>query len=494
MAVERLPLAFSMGEREPGDTSDALLKNCYGETIEFDPTERGAKEVMVTKRPGLKAHTDLSAATTDTGRGIYEWEGNVYSVVGDEVFKGTSDIGQVHTSSGRVYFDQAFDGTGLLIMHDGASLYTIDTSDVIRSRGSGATAEFDDEAMPVAMVSGLVVLDQYACVLDAEGAIHSSPVGDIMPTSNANNAAWDGDTVQSEIRSDNGVAIARYVNYLVSLGEDTVEFFYDAANAVGTPFNRFEGMGSLIGCAAGDTVVNIDQALCWVAKSNEGGRFVAVLNEGFQPQRISTNAIDEILDKEGTGIANAYAYYVRIAGKLFYVLTLPTTAARTFVFDVNEQKWGEWTSDTSGSEAFFTAMDSTEADGTMVLLDDSNGRTYDFDPETFQDNVAGSAENIEVEIRTPKTDSGNMMNKFMSRAQVIGDLNASTGTVNIAYSDDDYQNWSTNRTQDLDNHEEWLTRLGVYKRRAFRIQHTLNFPMRLSALEVNVDQGHYGRS
>ena len=87
-----------------------------------------------------------------------------------------------------------------------------------------------------------------------------------------------------------------------------------------------------------------------------------------------------------------------------------------------------------------------------------------------------------------------MMQKFMSRLQLIGDLNSSTGTVNVSYSDDDYQNWSTNRTQDLDNHEEWLTRLGVFKRRAFRIQHEQNLPMRLTALEANVEQGHYGRS
>jgi hypothetical protein len=277
----------------------------------------------------------------------------------------------------------------------------------------------------------------------------------------------------------------------VGLGEKTIEVLYDAANATGSPLNRFEGMGQLIGCASANTAANCENHLVFVAQGEESGRFVAMYAGGFKPERISTQAIDEILDKEGTGLANAYGFHLRVAGHPCYVLTLPTTAARTFVYDIAEKEWYEWTSDVSDTETYWTAVDSAALDGTTILLDENNGLLYDFDTETYQDQT-GSNETIKVEIRTRKHDEGTMQNTFMWRLQAIGDLNASSGTINIAWSDDDYQTWTTNRTQDLDDHQSWLTRLGMFKRRAFRIQHEQNLPMRLSHLEVNTSRGHYG--
>jgi hypothetical protein len=279
----------------------------------------------------------------------------------------------------------------------------------------------------------------------------------------------------------------------VGFGEDTIEILYDAANTIGSPFNRFEGMGMLIGCASANSVANCDNALVWIAKSPDGGRFIAKLEGGFDHTRISTTALDAILDKEGANIANSYGFHVRHGGHSFYVLTLPTTAARTFVYQFEEQEWTEWTSDIADTEAFFQCMDSAEIDGKTLLMDDSTGKIYEFNADTFLDNTTG-AETIKVQIITAKNDTGTMQNKFMSRLQAIGDLNATTGAISIAWSDDDYKTWSTDRTQDLDNHQSWLSRLGMFKRRAFRIKHENNLPMRLSHLEVNGETGHYGKS
>jgi hypothetical protein len=214
---------------------------------------------------------------------------------------------------------------------------------------------------------------------------------------------------------------------------------------------------------------------------------------GFDAKRISNTAIDRILDKEGANISNAYSFFVRHAGHSFYVLTLPTTSARTFVYQFEEDEWSEWTSDISDTEAFFQCMDSAEKDGKTILLDDSTGKLYEFDQDTFQDATTGT-ETIKVQIDTDKIDNGTMQNKFMHRLQAIGDLNATTGTIGISWSDDDYKTFTTARTQDLDNHQSWLTRLGMYKRRSFRITHEVNFRMRLSHLEVLGETGHYGKS
>ena len=127
------------------------------------------------------------------------------------------------------------------------------------------------------------------------------------------------------------------------------------------------------------------------------------------------------------------------------------------------------------------------------MQDDSNGLLYDLDTETYQDQT-GSNETIKVEVRTRTWDMGTMQNKFMRRLSVISDLNTSSGTINVAWSDDDYQNWSTNRTIDLDSYQTWLTRCGMFKRRAFRVQHQQNLPFRATYIEMNGETGHYGRS
>lgn len=482
MAVIRFPLAAPLGEREPGDTSDPRLKNCFKETILEDGGQDAKPTVYVTKRWGLKAAVDTGSVAA--GRGIHTWKGAVYAVVGNQLFKDgvdatASGTRTLDTSTGRVFFAEADEATDLLVFHDKTNLYTYDGT------SSGLTKEADVD-IPASPVSGIAVLDGYCILMDSGAAIYNSNFNAVQ--------AWtNGDNLTAEVQADPGVAVSRYINYLVGFGDDTIEYFYDAANANGSPFNRFDGMVTLIGCAAGDSVALCDQKLLFVARSPGGGRFVGMMEGGFETKRISTQAIDEILDKEKAGISNAYGYHIRKGGKDLYVLTLPTTAARTFVADLDENTWYEWTSDTSGTETYFTGVDATDDDGATYILDEDNGKYYELDPETFQDNT-GSAENIEVEILTKKFDMGTLQNKFLWRLGFVGDETASTADLTVQWTDDDYATYSTARTLDLVNSQAWLTRCGMFKRRAFRLQFTANLPLRLEALEGNGDTGHYARS
>ena len=480
MSVIRFPLAAPLGEREPGDSSDPRLKNCFKETILEDGAQDAKPTVYVTKRWGLKAAVDTSSATA--GRGIHTWKGAVYAVVGNQLFKDGVDatsagVRTLDTSTGRVFFAEADEATDLLVFHDKANLYTYDGTTLLKEA---------DVDIPGSMVSGIAILDKYCVLMDSAAVIYNSNVGAVQDWTN-------GDLLTAEVQADPGVAVSRYINYIVGFGDDTIEYFYDAANTNGSPFNRFDGMGTLIGCAAGDTVALCDQKLLFVARSPGGGRFVGMMEGGFETKRISTQAIDEILDKEKANITNAYAYHIRQGGKDLYVLTLPTTAARTFVADLDENTWYEWSSDVSDTETYFTGVDATNDDGTTYILDENNGRYYELDPETFQDNT-GSAESIKVEIVTKKFDMGTLQNKFLWRLGAVGDETASTALLTIQWTDDDYATYSTARTVDVVNSQAWLTRCGMFKRRAFRLQFTANTALRLEALEGNGDTGHYARS
>jgi hypothetical protein len=465
-----MPLIHQPTEREPGSGKDTILKNIHVERLLETSESEGS--MYAVKRWGL---TLANAEASAEGRGIYVWKGFVYAIIGNTVYKDGTSIGTLSSSTGRVSFDQAFDGSGLLVINDGNNtLYTIDTADTITA--------LTDPQLPSTILHGIVVLDQYAFIMDNQGNVHNSEIGDV--------SSWLGDSINTEVRSDDGVAIARYVNYVVAFNTDTIDMFYDAAHATGSPLSRFEGMVSLVGCASAKSVVNCGQHLYFIARETKGGgRFIGGMRGGFEVERVSTTALEEILDKEGANLDDAYAYYLAKGGKKFYVVTLPTTAQRTFVFDIDLELWYEWTSDVSDTESFFSITDAADEEGSLYCLHATNGDYYTMEPETYQD----AGETIKVEVITRKLDFDTFQNKFHWRLAPVGDRTATAATLNISYTDDDYQTWHANRPVDLSDYEAFLTRLGMFKSRAFRLQFQSNHPLRLSHLENNIDTGHYAR-
>ena len=114
---------------------------------------------------------------------------------------------------------------------------------------------------------------------------------------------------------------------------------------------------------------------------------------------------------------------------------------------------------------------------------------YELDPDIYQDD----SQIIKVLGHTNRWDGGTTQQKFCSRLVVIGDEATSTGNMSIAWSDDDYKTFTTDRTIDLSDNNNILTRLGSFQRRSYRYKFDANLPGRWQAFEKNVQQGHYAR-
>jgi len=50
------------------------------------------KVYNLVKRPGLSQYLRPSG-TTGTGRGVYSWKGDLYSVIGTKLYKNSTDLG-----------------------------------------------------------------------------------------------------------------------------------------------------------------------------------------------------------------------------------------------------------------------------------------------------------------------------------------------------------------------------------------------------------------
>lgn len=425
--TDRLLFAPTITTRDPN--SSALGPSKFQEDVTYVNGlmfESKGESMYLSSRPGV-AIAGSSLATATEGRGAYYWPvtGQNYYIVDDKVYKATQLLsGRLDSTSGFIHFSTALSNNNLLLFHDGAKLYSIDSTDKLTcinatawaastvysagdfvtndtdkvyrcttggtSAGSGGptgtgssiadnTCVWDyintvtgGSNLPEAFVPGLVVLDQYVFVADSSGNIYNSNEGDAF--------TWTaGDQINSELLADKLVGITRHSNYLLGMGDFGTEIFYNAGNTSGSPLSRLDGTFSYLGCHHGNTIVNMDQETVWVSQ-NQVGRLDVVIMKGLELERTATPAISAALQHKS---ANQFmeAYYYNLWGRRLYVLNIitglsPASSRRQgncFVLDIDSKLWFVWDY-TNGPSTYSTSCwpfrgsaRSSQDDGTRLI-------------------------------------------------------------------------------------------------------------------------------
>jgi len=332
------------------------------------------------------------------------------------------------------------------------------------------------------LVSGVVYLDNYVFVGTTTNYIYSSNVGD--PTS------WYAlDFIKFEQTTDTLVGITKHLNYLIAMGQRSMQFFYDAANPVGSPLSVSQSYTSEIGCASGDSIVSTSNTVLWIGTTKTHGRSVYLM-DGVSPVKVSTDSIDKHLEADDLSKVTAYCY--KFNGHTLYILTLHNTN-KTLVFDIDEKMWYTWTQYAIASsdqpnpgtyyESYFRPSYYAELTGSSssnaYVLDDDTAKLYYFDVGTYQDD----SKPIYCRTITDIMDNGTTKRKFYGRLEIVGDKVA--GTMQIRHSGDDYKTWSNYRTVDLNASRSQLYMGGADRRRAWEFLCTSNVPLRLDGAEVD---------
>ena len=521
---ERLQLATTLMYRSSARDKDARLINCFQESIKNDLTD--SKKVHVVKRPGLTQSTQVIAGG-GTARGFAYWNSKYYSVIGSKLYENSTEKLTLSTSSGKCGFEP-FDNGGVsyLFLADGTNAYVIDTSGtvtqvnqtysawvgstnytignrVVPTVANGYYYEVTTDAgsssgtQPTWPISiGTTVVDggiTWTCMgeyggfpsphvptpkfIDGYMFLPLANSLDIYNSDTDNIYGWGPNFVSAEMWPDNVIGLMRQNNQLLALGTVSGEFFYDAANATGTPLARNEGTVLQIGCAAPYCGYENERFCIFIGQSDAGGRAVWLL-EGFQPKKVSTEAIERVLDAEGTNISNARGYGLRTKGHLFFVINLTSC---TLVYDIEEKVWHEWSTNNADAHTAFTYNFQADiGSGKSALLHNTDGYVYILDPAVFRDNTTSIIE----DVYTSKYDGSTMNRKFMHNLTIVGDLGSS---YTIRWSDNDYVTWNDFKT--LNSDRPWFARCGSFRRRAFHIRHTANEDSRLEVLEFEVDVG-----
>lgn len=542
----RLPLIGSFTNRDSSPNKDQRFVNVFPETRKVESIE--STKIFLNKRPGLDTYKTIAAGE---GRGLAWFRSKFYLVIGNKVYEdGTSptSIITMSTSTGPVGIingnsaslgDYLFicDGTNGWVVKSDGSVITI-SNDGLRAisvtaagtgfadgtyncglsggGGSGATATYTTSGGAITEVTvtnpgtgytsaptvsfpsgggsgaiGLVYLNAFPTPhiptpTFIDGYVILAQRSDVYNCVLDEPQHWDSSNyLTAEMFPDAVVSLARQNNQVVVFGETSTEFFYDAANASGSPLSRNESTTIQLGCAFPYAVYQNEKTCIFVGQSDSGGRAVWQI-EGFQPKKISDEFIDRIIDSE-TSPTTSHGFGLRTMGHLFYVVHLPTLS-RTFVYDVEEKLWHEWSSLVSGTHVKFAYSHMADNHlGKAYLLHDSTGTICVLNPNTYTD----SGTNILVEIVTNKFDMDTYRRKFISGFRLVGDRYsvASANSITLYWSDDDYQTWSNGKVIALWDGFPNFARLGSFRRRAFKIIHQMNNAFRAESIEVDYVEG-----
>ena len=521
MPVSRIPLGHNIGTRDGTLDKDSKVGNAI---IEVEKKE----SLSIVKRPGLKTYQ--TPPSLGVGLGIFAAGTHLLSIVGttfydNNVAKGTVDgtdeydfifsvdqsqvffknekHGYVYTlatgtildlqgtittqngttvsgtpvvtlsaSNPAIQVGQIVTGTGIPL---GTYVLTVFGTALTLSQNataSGTVTLTFTTSYPGTTVSGAVFVDGYYVVGTPEGLLYNSNVED--PTT------WQAINYIGVVSdADQLVAIGRTINYIVAMGTQTIEFFYDAGTSPGSPFLPYQNSVIQFGAAAEDSLVQMDNTLVWMSTSHQKG-FQIMAMSGQSPQVISNQYIERILNRCNPDLA--YAFSIKISGHSLYVLTL-RDLGYTLVYDFAQTGWTYWTTMENNKEGYFRGQFYAKFNDKDLLQHDDDGIIYQFDPNTYQD----YGNPINVLARTPLVDGGNNLRKFWRSVQIVGDKIDSYALVR--YTSDDYQTYSAWQNVNLNTSKSEVHRLGQGRRRSFDLLHADNVPLRLEYFEVDVESG-----
>lgn len=419
------------------------------------------------------------------------------TITGATVVNTTGTNIMTTTNGGAFYVGMTVTGTGVpanttITEISGTSTKTFTLSNTTTSavttatftdEGNGATATAFLNFFPdVPIAPGAIFLDQYIFVTTTAGRVYSSNVGDA--------AIWDPlDYITAEGEPDNVVGCGKHLNYIITYGEYSTEFFYDAANPVGSPLANAQAYRLELGCASGNSIVQFEQSVAWIGVSKANGRAVFML-EGTNPIKVSSTYIDRYLNTSTLSKVRAYAF--KYNGHMFYVLSLFDLNV-TLVYDVTEKVWYRWSMFSEGTatigvdgvlgEQLFRPAYYASANGTFFVLDSDNSMLYALKQSQYTDDGAP----IYYRAVTDIQDSGTTKRKFYQRVEIIGDK--VPATMMIRHSEDDYNSWSNYRQVNLNAPRSQIYGTGQARRRAWEFLCTDPAPLRLDSAEIDFQIG-----
>ena len=455
-------------------------------------------------------------STSNPVRGCYVWQKTAtdvyyFVVVGMLIYTSTTGLAGswtavtsfitpgVNTPVGFAEFIDA-SATKSLVLVDGVEGY------VFTSNAAGT--KILDADFPSPHIPCPIFMDGFLFLAKANTAdIYNSDLNDP--------SAWTtGSFISSELYPDDVVGLAKINNYLVAIGTRGCEYFYNAANATGTPLARYDGGVLPFGTSIPYSLATTENLAVFIANNNDGEATIKVI-EDFKHKEIDAPWLMPYINlalNGGADSANIRGYLIRQNGDLLYCLRVPGTSNTNdagngvFAYSFDAQQWTEFSCGTEG--AMFNVMATHNGtNGNIATFVAGNYFTEDIayfgslGPSSLtsgyfdgygQDYFNGSSTVVpfQTEVRTMPLDFGTMNRKFMYRFAVGMTFNDNdvSPDLTLYWSDGDY-NFTNSVSLSTDYDFPFATQLGMFRRRAFKLVSSSPYMVRYKFFEVDINKG-----
>lgn len=413
----------------------------------------------------------MSAPATGTSVGI-TINFNAVTLTGTTT-SGSAVITGITPNTTGLYVGMAVSGTNIPIL---TTIQSVDSATQVTlnnpatASGAGVSLSFTT-AFPSSQVQGVAYLDGYINVMTTGAAIYSSEPN--QPS------AWlSGNYIVAQIEADPGVYLTKQLVYLLAFKKYSLEVFYDAGNATGSPLAPVQGGKVSIGCRHANSVAQMEGTVFWVSQARDGGTAVWLM-DNLKPSQISTPPIERLLQQADYSVVHSWC--ARVAGHKYYCITLPASNL-SLVYDLMSHQWYQWT-DSNGNYLPYVAASYT-GDNQAIFQHGSNGKLYELEIT----NLTDDGNIITFDLYTPNYDGNTRQRKYVKSLDIIGDQ-TNGSLVQVRSSDDDYQSWTNFRTIDMSKDRAYIMDCGTFRRRAYHFRHACPTEFRVRAVEMLIDLG-----
>lgn len=447
----------------------------------------GSSRSLLIARPSVK-QSSISFSTVTAPQGIYHWARNafIYAMWDGTLYRvdaagGTvTSVGALAGFTGGAHFEEFYDGTNhlLIITDDGTNAWQVTTAHVVTKFANATFTGHNRVGLCVAMGGRLFHMNALGQVLQSD--LNSA-------TNHTAGAYWTVDSYPGD-----GISICRYGSYIFALKQFSCELLYDARKSTGTILAPVPNMAFEIGCPNFNTLKVIGGTPYFVGISKDLRVGVYRLS-GNTPDRVSTDEIESEMVQSIHGYGIWGAFSTSFNGHTFYCLNVNRASNNgsdkfTLAYDISNKSWHHWgiyssadaewnpiANNSAGNNVGNLSTINTSATTHRVLIQGiqpgyaspgtaTTGYLYQFDD---QNNV--DSEQALYVVQTAKLRLGAGKRVVFDKIELLGDYPGASASVSIAWSDDDYQTFTTADAITNDGGRVMATHCGAARARAIRI-------------------------
>lgn len=433
--------------------------NLYPEMVE---SGTGKARVVLYGTPGLSTFCTLP---TSPIRGMFAGDNRLFVAAGTGLYEVFGN--GTYSSMGTVANDAS--NSPVQMWPNGTQLFVVSAGYAYIHNGTtlAAAPVPADPAISPAQPGGQSGTARTGTFLDGYYIASKFSSKKFFISSINDGTTWDAlDFASKEGYPDAINAVLSYQSELWLFGDQTTEVWVNDGSA-DFPFRRQPGAFIHEGCVATFSPIGLGTNVGWLG-GDATGRTVAWIAQGYQPQRVSTHAVEQAWNGYGT-VADATSWTYTDRGHVFWVLTFPTAGA-TWVYDLVTKMWHERASLTSGALGQYRARCNAYVFDRQLVGAYNSGKLYSLLANVYLDDGQPIRR-----IRTAPHISEEQLRAFYHRFQLDMEVGLASGaTVSLDWSDDGGHTFNTPINKSLGTTGAYKqrviwNRLGSSRDRVFRV-------------------------